>query len=213
MNKLIFGGIWLFFTIYAFLFAPSNDPQTLDLIVNLSKGNIQGINPLVVALFNLMGILPAIYACFLLVDGRGQKLPAWIFVVGSFGFGAFALLPYLAFRENDSSWFGETTWLLKILESPFTSMILTIATLSLIFFGLNYGDWASFIQLWQSNKFINVMSLDFCCLCLCLPAIIKDDLRKRGISNPAILAIISFIPLLGTLIYLCLRPELVVSES
>jgi hypothetical protein len=31
------------------------------------------INPLIIALFNLMGILPLIYACILLVDGSGQK--------------------------------------------------------------------------------------------------------------------------------------------
>lgn len=213
MNRLIFGGIWILFTIYAFFLAPSNDPQTLDLIVNLSKGNIQGINPLIVALFNLMGILPVIYSCFLLVDGRGQKLPAWIFVVGSFGLGAFALLPYLAFRENNSPWFGEKDWLLRILESPLNAIVLAIATLSLIFFGLNNGDWANFVQLWQSNKFIHIMSLDFCCLCLFLPVLVKDDLLKRGIRNPAILAIISFIPLLGTLVYLCVRPSLITVES
>lgn len=213
MNRLIFGSIWLLFTLYAFLLAPSNDPQTLELIVNLSQGNIQGINPVIVALFNLMGILPVIYACFLFVDGRGQKLPAWIFVVSSFGLGAFALLPYLAFRENNPAWIGRKNWLIKILESSFTAMILMIATLSLTFFGLNNGDWANFMQLWQNNQFIHIMSLDFCCLCLCLPVVVKDDLLKRGISNPAIFAMISFIPLLGTLAYLCLRPKLVTAES
>ena len=213
MNKLVFGGIWLLFVIYAFLIAPPNDSETLELIINLAKGNIQGINPLVVALFNLMGILSAIYACLLLVDGRGQKLPAWIFVIGSFGLGAFALLPYLALREEDSPWIGVTDWLLKIVESRLTAMILLIVTLSLIFLGLNYGDWANFIQLWQNSKFIHIMSLDFCCLCLCLPVVVKDDLLKRGIRNSAILTIISFIPLLGTLVYLCCRPGLMVVES
>jgi hypothetical protein len=61
---------------------------------------------------------------------------------------------------------------------------------------------------WQNNKFIHVMSLDFCLLCLLLPVMVKDDLPKRGIQNSAILAIISFIPLLGTLVYLCFRPRL-----
>ena len=61
-NKLIFGTIWLGFTIYAFLIAPPNDPNTLDLIIDLSSGNFQDINPLIISLFNLMGILPIIYS-------------------------------------------------------------------------------------------------------------------------------------------------------
>ena len=84
-RKIIFGLIWASFIGYAFFFAPNASPDTLDLIINLSAGNWQEINPLVVSLFNLMGILPAIYACLLLFDGRSQKIPAWIFVFGSFG--------------------------------------------------------------------------------------------------------------------------------
>lgn len=213
INKLILGGIWLAFTVYAFVFAPPNQPDTFDLIVNLSTGNIHRINPLIVALFNLMGVLPAIYACFLLVDGKGQKLPAWIFVTVSFGVGAFALLPYLALRKTNQTWNGTKSWLLKIVESPITGIILTLATLTLIFFGISYGDWSDFVRQWQSDRFIHVMSLDFCLLCLLFPVIIKDDLPKRGIDNPAILAIISFVPLLGTLVYLCFRPDLIETKS
>lgn len=208
INKLILGGIWLAFSVYAFVFAPPNQPDTFDLIVNLSTGNIQGINPLIVSLFNLMGVLPAIYACFILVDGKGQKLPAWIFVTVSFGVGAFALLPYLALRKTNQTWNGTKSWLIKIVESPITGMILTLATLTLVFFGINNGDWSDFVRQWQSDRFIHVMSLDFCLLCLLFPVIVKDDLPKRGIKNPAILAIISFVPLLGTLVYLCFRPNL-----
>lgn len=208
INKLILGGIWLAFTVYAFIFAPPNQPDTLDLIVNLSTGNIQGINPLIVSLFNLMGVLPAIYACFLLVDGKGQKLPAWIFVTVSFGVGAFAVLPYLALRKTNQTWTGAKSWLIKIVESPVTGMILTLATLTLIFFGINNGDWSDFVRQWQSDRFIHVMSLDFCLLCLLFAVVVKDDLPKRGIKNPAILAIISFVPVLGTLVYLCFRPSL-----
>jgi hypothetical protein len=158
-----------------------------------------------------MGILPAIYACFLFVDGQGQKLPAWIFVIFSFGTGAFALLPYFALRETNTVWTGQQNLLIKIIESPITGILLTIGTLTLIFFGITNGDWSDFVTQWHNSKFIHVMSLDFCLLCFLLPVMVKDDLPKRGIKNPAILAIISLIPLLGTLIYLCCRPRLVES--
>ena len=52
------------------------------------------------------------------------------------------------------------------------------------------------------------MTLDFCCLSLLFPNIIYDDIKKRDISNPKIYWILSFIPLLGALIYICSRPSL-----
>lgn len=207
-NKLIFWLVWLTFIIYAFCLAPPNQPNTFNLILKLSTGNIQGINPLIVSLFNLMGILPAIYACFLLVDGQGQKLPAWIFVIFSFGTGAFALLPYFALRKTNTVWIGKKNLLIAFVESPLTSILLTLGTLTLIFFGITNGNWSDFITQWHNSKFIHVMSIDFCLLCILFPVMVKDDLPKRGIKNPAILALISFIPLLGTLVYLCFRPRL-----
>ena len=207
-EKLFLGLVWTIFVVYAFLFAPPNRAETLDLIIDLSTGNIRGINPSIVSLFNLMGVLPAVYACLLLVDGRGQKLPAWMFVAGSFATGAFALLPYLALRQKNTTWTGEKNLLIDILESPFTAIILTIVTLGLLFFGISQGDWSDFVQQWHSSRFINVMSIDFCLLCLLPPAIIRDDLAKRGIDNPAMFATISFVPLLGVLVYLCFRPKL-----
>ena len=55
---------------------------------------------MVVVLFNLMGLWPVVYASLALSDGRDQAVSAWPFVVGSFGLGAFALMPYLALREQ-----------------------------------------------------------------------------------------------------------------
>lgn len=207
-QKIIFTLIWLSFIAYAFFFAPNPSPDTLNLIVDLSTGNVQEINPLVVSLFNLMGILPAAYACLLLFDGKGQKLPAWVFVIGSFGLGAFALLPYLAFRESNTVWDGEKNRLLKVLESPVIGIVLTLGAIALVGLGIIYGDWGDFVLQWQTNQFIHVMSLDFCLLSLLFPTLVKDDSLRRGIKNPEIFWIISFIPLFGALSYLCLRSPL-----
>lgn len=212
-NKLIFGGIWLFFTVYAFVFAPPSQPETLELITKLATAQIAGINPLVVALFNLMGVLPLVYACLLLVDGRGQKIAAWKLLLPSFGVGAFALLPYLALRKKNPYWIGKLDRVLRVLESPLTAILLGVTVLSLIFWGINSGDWSNFVQQWHNSKFIHVMSLDFCLLCLLLPMLVKDDLVRRGIDNIALWNTIAFVPLLGTLVYLCLRPPLPVDES
>jgi len=213
LNKVVFLGIWVLFLGYGFFFSPPDNPNTMDLIINLSKGSWQGINPYIISLFNLMGILPMIYASLLIIDGRNQRIMATPFVVGSFFLGAFALLPYLGLRENNSSFTGEKGFFIKILDSKVSAIALTLGTIILIIFALRNGNWNDFINQWQSSKFINIMTLDFCCLCSLFPVLIQDDLRRRNIDNQKILWAVTFIPLFGTLFYLCFRPSLSVDRE
>lgn len=207
-KKVGFTALWLGFVAYAFLFAPPNQPDTFELIKNLSTGQWNGINPLIVSLFNIMGVLPMIYSCLLFIDGRAQKIPAWLFATISFGVGAFALLPYLALRHPNTEFPGKKNAFIKILDSRFTGIILTIATIILVAYGLFSGDWGDYIHQWQTSRFIHVMSLDFCLLCLLFPALLGDDMARRGLKNPQLFWIISLIPLFGPLLYLCIRPSL-----
>ena len=208
VRKIAFGVLWLGFVFYAFVLAPPNQPDTFELIKNLSTGQWQGINPLVIALFNLMGIWPMIYSALVFIDGRGQKIPAWLFASASFGVGAFALLPYLALRKTNPSFPGTKNALIKVLDSRITGIILTVGTAILVSYGLLQGDWSNFIQQWQSDRFIHVMSLDFCLLCLIFPALLGDDMARRDWQKPQLYWIFALIPLFGPLIYLCLRPPL-----
>ncbi|MEH2416259.1 DUF2834 domain-containing protein [Nostoc sp.] len=175
VRKITFGVLWLGLLTYAFFLAPPEQPGTLELIKNLSIGQWQGINPLVIALFNLMGIWPLIYSAVVFIDGRGQKIPAWPFAIASFAVGAFALLPYLALREPNNNFVGKKNALLKLLDSRVTGVVLTVATVILVAYGLTAGDWDSFVQQWQTNRFINVMSLDFCLLCLLFPTFSRSQ--------------------------------------
>lgn len=206
--KVIFAGLWLVFAIYAFGFAPPSRPDTLELITKLSTGNWDCINWLIICLFNLMGIFPLIYASVILIDGRGQKIAAWPFVVASFAVGAFAILPYLAFRKPNPNFTGEKNLLVKVLDSRITGVAITIGTLALLGLGLWKGDWADFFTQWQTSRFINVMTLDFCCLCLLFPALLGDDMARRGINNPRVFWTVALIPLLGPCFYLCTRKPL-----
>lgn len=213
IRKISFWLIWLGFAGYAFLLAPPQQPDTFELIKNLSTGQIAGINPLIVALFNIMGIWPIIYSCLLFFDGRGQKVKAWPFAIASFGVGAFSLLPYLGLREPNPEFIGSKNKFLQVLDSRWTGILLSIITVGLVAFGLSAGDWQNFIQQWQTNRFIHVMSLDFCLLCVLFPALLGDDLARRGIKNSAIFWVVSLLPLFGPLAYLSLRPPLVESEA
>lgn len=213
LRKLIFGALWLGLILYAFLLAPPDQPDTWALIQKLSTGQWAGINPLIVALFNLMGVLPMIYACFLLIDGRGQSLRAWPFVLGSFAIGAFAILPYLALRDANPEFVGQKNRGLSLLDSRWTGLLLTIATLGIGIAGLYGGDGANFMAQWSTSRFINVMSLDFMTLSLLFPTLVVDDLTHRAVQHPKRWEIVAFIPLFGALIYLCCRPPLIVQTE
>jgi len=209
MDKLGFWLVWGLFITYAFLFAPPDRPETFDLIKRLIAGDIAGINPAIVALFNLMGVLPCVYACILCTDGRGQKVPAWLFSLSAFFVGAFALLPYLALRQDNPQFVGEKSWAVKILDSRITGLVLAITGTFLVIYGLRFGDWADFALQWRTSRFINVMSWDFCLLSAMLPWLLKDDMQRRGWTSDTAFMAVSAFPVLGPLVYLCVRPNVI----
>lgn len=216
VRKISFALLWLGFSLYAFTLAPPSQPDTLDLIIKLSSGQWDNINPLIVALFNLMGIWPMIYAAMALIDGAGQKLLAWPFVALSFGVGAFAILPYLALREDNPTFNTPRSLLLKVVDSPWTGRFLMLGTLALLSYGMLNGDlaanWRDFIQQWHTSRFINVMSLDFCMLCAVVSPLLKDDMAKRDLWQTSFGSVLfwigTLVPLLGVLFYLSVRPSL-----
>jgi len=210
-RKLGFGLLWLGFVAYAFLFAPPDQPDTVELIKNLSTGKWEGINPLIVSLFNIMGVWPLIYSALTFIDGRQQKIPAWLFSSASFGVGAFALLPYLALREPSQEFTGSKNLFLKVLDSRLLGIALAIGALVLLSYGLFNGNWGDFIEQWQTSRFIHVMSLDFCLLCLLFPALLGDDMARRGWKNSSLFWVVTLLPLIGPLLYLCIRPPLLES--
>lgn len=212
LTKVGFALLWLGFSLYAFIFAPPNQSDTADLIIRLSSGQWADINPIVVALFNLMGIWPMIYACLALIDGTGQKVSAWPFVTVSFAVGAFALLPYLALREANPSFTGPKTTLLSLVDSPWTGRLLALGSVVLLSYGILSGDfitnWSDFVIQWRTSRFIHVMSLDFCILCAVVAPLLTDDMAKRDLHSPTLFWTATLIPLLGILFYLSIRPPL-----
>ena len=209
LRRIFWVVLWLGFSFYAFRFAPPDQPDTLELIKQLSTGNWEGINPAIVALFNVMGIWPMVYACLALADGHGQSAPAWPFVLGSFGLGAFLLTPYLALRQPNPTFTPPKSKLLAFLDSRWLGLSLLIGSLVLMGYGLYAGDWTDFVQQWQTSRFIHVMSLDFCLLWLLVPSLLGDDMTRRGLHNSSIFWLTAAVPLLGVTAYLTLRPSLI----
>lgn len=218
MNRFIFFGLWLGFILYAFILAPPDHADTADLILRLSTGAWEGINPAIVALFNAMGVWPMVYAAVALIDGHGQQRRAWPFVLASFAVGAFALLPYLALRQPNPSFSGASLkgargWLLRLLESRWLGALLGAGAIALAALALLKGDWPDLWQQWQTSRFIHVMALDFVALWLLFPVLLKDDMARRGLTQNWIAAAVLALPLVGACLYLALRPGLEVAAA
>ena len=214
-RKIFFGLLWLGLTVYAFAFPVNSaimSSSDLDLIIKLSTGELSEINPMVTAIFYIMGIFPLVYGAFILFDDREKSVSPYPFFIGSMGLGAFALLPYLALRQPSTTWNGQKNPLEKILDAPITAMISFAAVVVFLTWGVTQGNWSDFIAQWHTSQFVHVMSIDFCCLSLLFPAILGDDMKRRGVKS-GLLKAIAYIPLFGVLIYWCLRPQLSVSSQ
>ena len=217
-SLLTYGVWWIGFIAYAVFLAPPDDPETLEVILKLSSGQVADLNPTLVALFNLMGIWPMIYGCVLLADGHGRSPRAWPFWAGSFAVGAFAVLPYLGLRRSlevgSLQNFSEGRLRsLRFWDSRWLGVALLIGATALAGYGLLQGDWSDFIHQWQTSKFVHVMSLDFCALSVLFPMLVADDMKRRNGNSEILWTAISCFPLFGPLLYLVFRPSLFRQED
>jgi hypothetical protein len=208
---MFFWLIWLLFTGYAFLLAPPDSPETWQLIINLSTGQWTGINPLIIALFNLMGLWPMIYAAVMLFDGSNQKFKPGFFNAASFAVGAFAILPYLGLRQPSQNVTVTATPLLKLLDNRWLVVAIGLGAIALLSYGFTQGNWPNFVHSWQTQRFIHVMSLDFLMLSALFPVLVRDDLSRRG--GQFGLWWLSFIPLVGAIAYLYFRPRQIFTHA
>jgi len=206
-------GLWLIlggFLIYVFFLAPPIQADTFAPIFTLLSGKIPLINPIHISIFSMVGIFLLIYACVMLPDGRMQRLPAWPFLIAGIGTGIVGLIPYLALREPNQEFRGDKDWLLNIFDSKYAGFILSFSTFIFLSFALIWGDRNGFVEEFLTNKFIHAMTIAVCLFALLFPypTLLGDDMARRGIPSDRFLRAIVIVPLLGALIYLCIRPPL-----
>ncbi|SRR5579883_1613417 len=207
-TKIVLWLIWLVFVAYTLLLAPLDQLGNLTLIEKLVKLQWMDINPILAAIFSLMGVWPMIYASLLLIDERMQDISAWPSLLLSNGSGVIGLLPYLILRQPNQEFSGQKDILLKTLDSHAFGIFLSLATAGLLAYAMLAGDWGDFIRQWHTNHFVHLISLDFCLMCVLFPSILGDDMARRGLRDSRIFWTVTLVPLLGALAYLCLRPPL-----
>jgi hypothetical protein len=200
--------LWFGFVAYIGWFAPPIQSDTFQPLQTLLSGQLPIVNPVHVSLFSMVGIWLLIYSCLIFADGRMQRVRAWIFILLSVGSGVLGLIPYLALRDPNSDFSGEKDGWLRFCDARSTGILLSISTIVLFLFAILLGDWSAYVHEWQTNKFIHGMSLAFCLFAFLFPALLGDDMKRRGLSDARLFWAVALVPIVGPLVYLCLRPSL-----
>ena len=58
-------------------------------------------------------------------------------------------------------------------------VILFLVGLSLVIYGLVYGDWVAFVESFWTSGLVHIMSIDFVLISILIPSFMKDDMIRR----------------------------------
>ena len=206
--KIFLGLIWLSWVIYAFTFAPTQQVADMAYIMQMMRMETEQVDASVIALFNLMGVWPMIMAAILLIDGRGQKIPAWPFLLGSCVLGNFILFPYIILRKANPHFDGRKTIGVRVADSKIFAMLIFLLANAMILLALLMGNVEAFKTTFAVNNLVNIMTFDFILFLFAFPAILGDDMLRRGIDDRRQFWFHTLIPVLGPCLYLLVRPRL-----
>ncbi len=170
------------------------------------------ITPIFVAIFNLLGVYPLIYASLLLSGSKGQRIPALPFVVSSMALGFFGIGPYLGLREyntdvkNEERGRGSGIFESKLFIASISSFAYYL--LYYAFYGTFDGDRLnSFLELFQTQRLVQISTIDFTILTLALWDPLKEDMIRRNFKGVSPLVVCA-LPIVGPLSYLLIRDKL-----
>ncbi|MCM3132067.1 hypothetical protein M3629_04680 [Paenibacillus polysaccharolyticus] len=208
--RYMLGLLWVAFIAYALFMAPGNSPGNDPIFKELLT--LQSKEPWLLTVFSWLGIFPAVYACILLrksvTASKGQRIPAWPFVLFSFGLGAFALLPYFALVAPSRIGIHEPVPTVKqskrgvprLASHKLTHLILLLLTLGSALYALTEGNPDRFVDAFYQSSFVHIMTIDFAVLTLLSMYAIFRDARANGRTTSWAWA--GLLPLAGPLLYL-----------
>ena len=170
--------VWIGLLVYAFGIAPGGSPEAAKIDASLIEKLILTpydgtTNPILVAIFNFLGILPAVYASLLLPGSKKQPILALPFVLGSFGLGFFGVGPYLGARTLQLNVLEQDKGRGSVLfESKLSAVLLLGFGSFLTYYMLSnsIGDfatvWSEYLDLFKTQRLVNVSTIDFTILSL-----------------------------------------------
>lgn len=172
--------LWATFVLYAFGVSPGGSESAAAIdneilqkaIFNPYDGTS---NPVFVAVFNYLGILPAIYAGLLLPGAKNQTVPALPFVLSSFALGFFGIGPYLGLRnistevDANSGGLGPSALfsskLTALLLLGFAAFLTYYATANTFTGGIT-AVLQEYVELFKAQRLVHVSTIDFAILSL-----------------------------------------------
>ena len=189
----------------------------MDLIKGLVSAPFSGAtNPIFEALFNSLGVVPAVYAALLLPGAKDQpRLPAVPPIAASFALGFFALGPYLILREPREGPVSRASlgWATRVVfeSKPFAAFNAAFAVF-LAGYGVTHADAAAvegFARLWtEQSALCCVSSCDLLVLSIAMYGALAEDMRRRGVFDAGKAAAFCALPVVGPCLWLLARPEL-----
>lgn len=226
--RIAMAAAYIGFSAYVALFSPGSfdiSPDSLDnQLIRSAIDDPTSLNPIFFAVFNALGVIPAINAALLLPGSKDQKpLPAVPFVVSSFALGFGGIGPYLTLREPrpEPMTRSELGFFSKyVCESRLYGGGLLAASLVLVYGLVTIADPAAaasgFGDLFGTSKLVHVSTVDFAILSALIFEPIREDMARRGWwdvadgaeNNLARLLGFSLLPVLGPAAYLLVRPAL-----
>ena len=156
---VIFFIVWLLLVGYAVFLAPGGEADPI--LSNIFSGNLGAIDPLVLAVFNSLGLFPMVFLTLLLLNDR-QKWPAWPFALLSFVVGAFSLLLYFAFGDRKADRKLRTPhWLVRFLGSRFWLILLMLSWAVNGLTLLQGFSFAAYREAFFASGLVSVMTVDW----------------------------------------------------
>ena len=216
--RSFYGAVWAGLTYYAFNIAPGGSTEAAAMDLELAKKMVTppfdgSGSSIFAAVFDSLGVLPAVYGALLLPGGKQNKLPPIVPVSAMFAGGFFAIGPYLALRNYVTE--GVTTSTRGrgsgAFESKVTGVLLTTFSAWLAYFAFFSGDFASslkeYVDLFWTQRLVHVSTIDAAVLSLFVVDPMLEDMRRRNFEGPPAWAF-AVVPIIGPSLYLLARPPL-----
>lgn len=199
---MVFIIIWILLVGYAVFLAPGQGNASDPVLSEVFQGNWAAIDPLVLTVFNSLGIFPLVFLTLLLRNDR-MRWPAWPFSLVSFGLGAFSLLPYFAFGNRPPERKLRTpSWMMKILQSKTWLAFLILITVANLITLQNGISLDAYMETFNQSHLVAVMTVDWFVLWgLSVYAVYHFYPEAR--MKP-----LAFLPILGPPLVLLVNPRL-----
>lgn len=192
--------VFILLLLYAVFLAPGSSNAEDPLFSQLITGQFEEVDSLVVAVFSMLGIYPVLFALLLLPQDT-RRLPAWPFVILSFGLGAFIILPYLAFRgrqRRDTP--RGPSFVRRSAVHPLLYVLILLISIA-VYLVAAAGSFAGYQEAFMSSHLVSVMTIDFIVVIWLTYDILRKDWQMRY-------AWLAFLPAIGPLVLLLWQKKL-----